>query len=973
MMDSNQNKDEMYVVTFSDFLGVIKRHRKNILIIIAACTVLGALFALNRPVKYVIEASFKERGIANDIPVGNNIGVILSKKSSDKQSEARTWFTSYDLLKKLAITLDLNGGIYPKRKPFINFHRVMWNNFKVEYAYYRKRPSPYLKERVRPVYLTDVQYDSELPTILDVTFPSDNEFAITDIYGKKIGEGRYGVPFHGEGFSFVVHRDAQFSLEQAIYEISLNSPYRVAKGLKENIAFKNDSLDEELIHLTTLHPDRHRGAQLINSLIALYKIHKVDEQRRVSDEQIAYLEERKSEAQKTLRKAMDEFASEQSKGFETSGFVSTDKALEFLATRQQEYQGRLLSIELENKRLEKVLHEGYVFYDRYSIDGDPSVINQLLHEIRQLKQQADSIKLSLQESPLSFDDDERLAFDRQMGDLEDTEMLIIELRAIDKELANDHLLRPSDSLMNDPRIMLHSWYEKLQDYQQEYEWSQLSASDWKNRKIQFATYINNLIELFEVHEKALRERLANHGDLKEEFKGIDLNLANELFINYNRALNDTETQLVKLQFILDSIQQPKFELNSLTSQLNDSISNDLVAHYSKLLLDLQDDSNRSQKEQERIRNELLRQRKFFEMHIAQSITVHNLTAKLQRNKINSLQKMTLALIQLKISLLDKQLENFITSRISNLNHETLVIEDLLNNVKKEMATIPKKKISEQMMQQRLDQSRDFGREITNLVETKNITNNLEVALSKTVDKAIAPVFPRRANVLLFAVLGMMLGTIGSVFYYCLSEAIKGVTATPENLSEMGLSVSGVYKNQSSDERSVLRRVIQSIVGDVSHEAIAMIGHGSMDVAKGVAKLLSKRGGKAVIVSLSFDGKNSFKSGSCLLDYLEGRCEEPFITKCVDYDLVDSQKVSQFGSELVVSERFSQYLKKVSSHYEWVICVSNSSVATAEGEHMLHLFNRVGVVLHDERVESIKTAIQTAKHDDHKKLTFIWTN
>ncbi|MEM1283167.1 MAG: hypothetical protein AAGG81_06400 [Chlamydiota bacterium] len=969
-MEDHQQTNDPYVVTFSDFLGVIRRHRRNICIAIAVCTFLGAFFALNRPVKYLIKASFKERGFANNDGAGKGIGVLLGRKSSDKQSEAKTWFTSHNLLKNLVLTLDLHGAIYPKNKPFFEFHWVMWNNLKVEYSYYLKRPSPYLKESIRPLFLSHLEYEDELPTILNLQFLSETNYLLTDIYGEEVGLGKFGVPFEGETFKFTVNRDEKYPLEQPVYEVYLNSTDVVAKDLKKIISLKNDPLDEELVHLSTIHPDRQRGAELINTLIAIYKINKSNEQKRVADEQLAYLEERQNEAQKNLKRAMHEFAKEQSKDFETRGFVNTDRALEFLATRQLEYQRRLLAIDLENKRLEKVLKEGYVFYDRYTVDGDSTVINQLLQEIRQLRQQADSIKLSLQESPIAFDEDEGIAFDRQMADLEDTQQLIMELRAIEKELANNHLLLPSDSLMNDPRIMLHSWYEKLKDYQQEYEWSQLSPSDWENRKMQFATYIKNLIKLFEVHEKALRERLAHHGELKDEFKGIDLNLANELFIGYNRALNETETQLVKLQFILDSIQQPKFELNSLSSQLNDSISRDLVSNYSRLLLDLQDESNRSQKEQERIRNELLRQRKFLEMHITQSISVLNLTADLQRNKIGALQKMTLALIQLKISLLEKQLENFITSRISNLNNEKLVIEEELHSVKREMATIPELKISEQIMQQRLEQSRDFRREITHLVESKNITNNLEVVLSKTVDEAIAPIFPRTPNVLLFALIGMVLGAFGSVFYYCLIEAIKGVTLTAENLREMNLHVAGEITS-SSDDKSVYRRAIQQLTsGPTPKGSIAVVGHGSMKMAKGLAALLQKRGDSVVIVSLAFESKGALHSGGCLLDFLEGGGDFPEAGQIDGINYLGPRRVSSFGSELIASEHFSRFVEQMEKRYRWVLCVSDASVATAEGELVVSLFHRACVVLNDERLETIRDVIRMAKQESSIYMSFI---
>lgn len=965
-MHDKQNRNEIYVVTFSDFLSLLKKHRRKIGLIIAICTILGVLWALTRPLEYLTEASFKERGMATPESMGKNVGLLLGKKSSERQSEARTWFTSYTLLKKLAIALNLHAEIYPKRTFLINFPSVIGNNLKIEYAHYRGRPSPYLQEPHRPLKLVDVEYEDELPLFLEISFPSESTYRVTDSHGKEWGIGSYDIPFRGGGYAFTVHRDREASLEYPNYEIVLHSPHRVAEELKKAITIKNDTFDEEVVHLSTIQPDRYRGANLLNTLIALYKVHKTKEQRRISEEQLSYLEERQNEAEKTLRKAMDDFAYEQSKDFETHGFVNTERALEFLTTRLQDYQRRLLAIDLENKRLEKVMNQGDLFYERYIVDGDSTVIGELLQEIRKLKQQGDSIKLSLQETPPAFDDSAGIAFDRQMGDLEDTQQLIMELRAIDRELENNHLIPPSDTLINDPRILLHSWYEKLKGDQKAYKEAQLSPSEWENRKLQFGGYIRNLIQLFSVHEKAMRERLAHHGDLKEEFKGIDLHLANELFISYNRALNETETQLVKLQFILDSLQQPKFELNSLASHLNDSISNNLITLYSKLLLDLQDNSNRSQKEQERIRDELLRQRKFLEMHMTQSIGLLHATANLQKNKIHSLQTMTLALIQLKISLLENQVEHFFANRINNLKNEKFTIEELVLSVKREMAAIPEKKISEQLMQQRLEQSRDFGREITRLVESKNITNNLEVVLSQAVDEAIAPLFPRRPQVLFFAFLGMAIGTVASLFYYCLIEAMKGVAATPENLTENGFFVAGMITAES-DALPVFRKVIQKIATE-GKEPISVIGYGSLKVAERLAQLLSKRGDSTLIVALS---STPTRQGSCLMDFLERGGKPPSALKCEDFDYIGFDRTSPFSAELIASERFAQFMETMVPLYRWVLCVSDTAIATSEGEQLFYMYKRACILLRGERIEEIQAVLDRAKCDKERSLAFIF--
>jgi len=566
-----------------------------------------------------------------------------------------------------------------------------------------------------------------------------------------------------------------------------------------------------------------------------------------------------------------------------------------------------------------------------------------------------------------------------MAESDDILLLLSELKIIRNEINNDNLVVPSDELINDPRIMLKSWYEKLQEYKLEYQSSTISKADWETRKIQFKEYLSNLIQLFEVHEKAIRQRLAHHGDLKEEFKGINLSLAHELFLNYNRELNVADTQILKYQWILENIQKPDFELNSLSTQLEDPISKNIITKYSTLLLKYQDINNLSNKEQLRIKDELLRQRKFLEMHITQTLQIANLSVDLLKSKTNSLQKVSLALIQQQISLLEKQLENYITNRIHNLVHEKSVLVEQLKKITDDIAKIPYKKISEQLIHQKLDQSRDFGKEITHLVESKNISNNLEIVQSRAIDIAVAPVFPKRPMLFLFIIAGSFFGATAASFFLYVREALRGVQVSEENLKEIGMHVSGSLSKKFSPTKTIplldsdlaiIRRVANQLYDD-KNNCTLLIGSNRIDISTHLATLGHRKGLKCLILPISFND-NTHESNKGLLQYLKGEINEPTIVTEGDYYVMPSGGISRYGVELISSSKFKTLIDDLSNQYDWIIATSTAIPTSAEAETTMEIFDSISLVLNKERLEALDGIRNFQKIHGDTQITFLFS-
>jgi len=741
MAAQKPSEEQDPILTFSDFIHVVKKSYRKILYTALTFALIAAAYTLTRPVTYQFIASFKDKGNVN--ASNSPIGSLLGGGSSSTQSEAVTWMKSLKIQKRLIKRNNLQAVINYKNPPKTRYLTRINNNLRIDYASLLDRPYPNLLPYEFPLTVTDVKYGGELPLHFTINFIDSTQFKISKKTGEYIGQGTLGTLFAHDNYTFTLNLKESEQLPKDTLTLELKPLDPLAEKFSSTFVFQTDNKDKTLVNIFFKHPDKYLGAQIINDLMSLYKQHQQEEHLRITQEQVAYLQRRQAEAKQNLQKAMEVYAQEQSNDVKANGFPNAETALKFLASKQQEYQDRLIAIDLESKRLTKAFEEGLSFYESYIPKSDPAFINALMSEIRKYKQDADGIELSIHQFPASFEESKSHTLTKHMSELENVQAKIDETKAILAEINQDNLIVPSQRLMNDQRFLIKSWHEKLKEYLAEKELGKLSEKDWNSRKGQFVEYLTNLLQLFEVHSKALRDRLSHQGDIYDEFKGINLEIARELFFAHNKELNNIESQLLTYQFVLDNLQHKDFELNSLNNLLKDQISQNLINNYSTLLFTLQDESNRSFKEQDRIKNELLRVRKFLEMHISQCMQVQNLSADLFRGKIYALQKASLALMKQHLSLLDKQMRDYISTRTNNLHQERQIIKDHLEELKSTMSILPRQWLSQQLMNYQYEMSKDFGREISHLVESKNITGNLEVVQSSPVNLAFTPLYPKK--------------------------------------------------------------------------------------------------------------------------------------------------------------------------------------------------------------------------------------
>ncbi len=89
--------------------------------------------------------------------------------------------------------------------------------------------------------------------------------------------------------------------------------------------------------------------------------------------------------------------------------------------------------------------------------------------------------------------------------------------------------------------------------------------------------------------------------IPSDMKGIDLEMANRLYLTHADKLNTLEINQRQNNFILEQLQDPAFEVSSISGAVQDSVSADIIKRSAQATLELKETDYRSQRELERVR------------------------------------------------------------------------------------------------------------------------------------------------------------------------------------------------------------------------------------------------------------------------------------------------------------------------------------------------------------------------------------
>lgn len=979
MKAEKHKPDDEFLLSFSDLWLICKKGKSQIIFGMIFCALLGCLYTLSKPIEYRVEATFKEKSRSQS-GLNKSLSAMFFSGIGDAESEAITLMKSRKLMEHLVKKKGLQAVISSKEASSSVFPiKTMKENLIVEYAYFKKRKNPALPDSIHPLEVQNITFAGETPLPLEILFRTEEDFVVFE-NKQPIGSGKLNTPFKTDGYEFTLTIKDQTPQSAQEFILTLLPLASTAEDLSKKFTLESDRFDKTLIKLHFKDRDRHKAADLLNDFMGLYQNYLQTEHQRLANTQLTYLEKRQEEMGAQLHALMSSHAKMLSSDVTNTGFADSEKAMDFLASSQASYKQKLMNVDLEISRLEKAKEEGVNSYEKF-ISKEES---NLTSEIRSLKQQADSLDLALRYSSPIDPKALQESFFAQLAQLDEIKTFGNEAKLILASLEQAAFEIPATKLVDNSKFMVHTWYEKLNETQnalQQASENDLSSKkvEWDNCKASFTAYLINLIHLFDVHQRSIEERLAHQQVPQEEFQGINLNIAKELYLDYSREINELQAKVIQDQFILRQIDDPEFEVTSLSAVLGDSVSIEMISKASSLILAIKDRENRSQKEVDRLKTELALQKGFLSTHLVQQIQLLNLHIQHLKEKIQQTQSTLLTLIQEQITILQNHMSEYIADRLSNLKLERSLIKKSIDEIRFDMANLPENWVNEKLIDQQMEINIKMVEELVKLVESKNINNNLEMVLSAPLDTAIAPIHPKSPRILFYALLGTIGGAFLSIGWIFLKSITNGIQATSENLQLAGHHVSGKITKASADvmldgDLDTLRRLCSFLEpadsAELSEEGKTLLlakGNGS-DYSASLAALMSKKGLRVIVIPLSFNASAESKELPGLLQYLEGKAEEPKILRSHGYDYISAGGFSRFSNELIGSHRFYKFLQNLNQRYDWIIAVTEAPLQSAETEGLLDYFPYAAINIKEELLEELKNYTSASKNG--KKVTFI---
>ena len=970
-MKIRKDQDDQFLVSFADLMLLLRKHKKTILNWSLAVGFLGIAFALIHPIRYRAEGTFREKGVKANNMSNTSVIQLLSGAPTGIESEAASLMTSRRILKDVVEKLHLQGNLRLKSDSDTTPKVIKQNLSLVWATTFRRSPQPVLQEISCPLEIKSLSFFGEFPTELRINLLADGLFEVHE-GEKSVGKGKLGEPYSTGELSFtLIHSNLKNERAVNSYLLTANPLQNTIKDLHSVLKVEPSKLDKTLLKLNYEHRNRHLASQIVNSIMESYQNYLKDYHAEVAMNQLEYLNQRRDQLTDKLNELMKKHADYLTDDLSNSGFIEASKEIDFLAKSQHEYKQKMLDNELEIKRLTNIKPGSLAYYHRYSNnEGDPAFINSILSDMRSLKQQRDALEIELQKKSAGQGDNLQHSFEQQINELREVQQNIAELRQVTEQFQQERLAENS-KIMDDPRFLLKRWFERMQKAQAE------GSSNLKETKENFQYYLDNLARSFGVHERILQERLTHQQNPSGEYKGISLEVATNLYLDYSKQHVQNEGAIRQNLFFIRQIEDPNFEITSLSSGLGDEISNNMIRKASELLLNLRDQKNQSTKEQERIKEELNLQRTFLSMHLNQMVHLMGLNNELLDEKIFALENISLELIHQRISLMEQNLHDYLKSRLNNLQQEKILIQRHLDNIHAEMANLPQKWVSEKLLTQEVETNQKIVEEIAKLVESKNISHNLDVIQSSPVDLATPPLHPITTKFFLWGFLGFFLGgCIGSG--YILGKAVKtGMPATANNLNLMGFHVSGMIQDPGSFQnknRETLRRLQtyfdETEMKDIPGAKTALLLEGKgPHYASDLAELFVKRGKRVLILDLNFDDTHKISLPG-LLQYLEGSISHLPIRRRKNSDWVDAGGYTSHMIEMVHSPAFLKLMDEIKEQYDWILAFTSTPPVSGEAESLLALFPYAAITLTDEIIDDLTIFVRSQELHSGQMITFM---
>lgn len=879
-------------ISYADLQNLYQRLKPKIKIAAIIGALAVAAYRIVQPPTYVAEATFKQS--SGKVEQNYDLKNFFRTLVQDTESSAASLMFSQKLLRRAIEDLGWQAHAASRTSS------VIADNIKMMIGFPISDPDLFS--------FKDVHFDGEKPLSFWLRFESPDVYEILTIKETPLCKAHLGEKIEVDDASLTLEKTPKNFKIGKLYPLTV-LPYRaVTSSVKGQFTIKPSPQDRSVLTLKFGDRSRDRATSFLNHIMAIYQAYLKEENQALADAQLKYLEKRQEELNGTLDKSLLEHVAYLKQTVGDKGFIGLHQEIEMLATPQENYNKQLFDIEFELSHLSIEEYSPTTFAQEYL----QKRLDPIDQEFRNLvSQQTGQTEIELSEA-------------------------VSLLEQVEK---NETLLKPKNPTFASLIARLKNAPDSA------------TASEAKQR---LTAHLRDFIQSLHLKQKVLEEESFYAKTLESDFRGLDLDSARSLHVQYHTSLDSLHTGMKQLLYLRDHIDDPHCELGSLVSILPDGITQEMVGKASQLEFQLQDALNRSEKEHERYREALALQKQYIANHISHTIELQKIRAELTKEKIASLQQLMLDL----------------------LKREKKLIEDKLQDLKNQMAGLPEQWRLENLLKLKTDLAKGMMEGLTHLTESKVLNRHLYHVESRPLDAAFASPAPKPPRLLLFA----LFGAAAAAFFTYLAGFVKGIAcgfpASSDTLKLFGEHTCGIlsslcdapFSEIGEKDLETLRRVA-AFLHELKKEkglAVALLGEKNSNFSKSLASILAIRGKKTAILDCNFDGIVSSEDIPGLWQYLTAQQPSLNIRRLQDFDFVPSGGTTRHATELFTKDRFSSLILELQAEYDFILVTNRAPLSSAEALELAKHTDAAIVCFVDEPLDDLSFYRQKEKQN----VTFV---
>lgn len=905
-------RKELQFLHYADVKRYLKKRNKRWVLITLVGACLGLLGALAKDPEYALEATFKEAAMQTDSSSTHLLKTLFKTPGSlDVGTPALTVMKSRQFLKKVIEKSGLQAELLP---PTLYRKIIKKINRGQDGSFLRVAVAKYRGVQRKKFY---------------VEFLENELLKITSLDGKLKLIQHYLKPLYIEDIEVVFSSDCSKWICGKKFLLELNPMQKVLEHMTKKLKLKLRKGDSSLIELGYQDKDPRRGVFFLNSIMQAYKQYLVEENERIAEAQLVYLNKRQNEIAARLDETLQEHVKYLQETLGEKGFMSLHQELEIVENKKKKHQQRLMEIDLDIDKLSRVKKHKLFACHEQALGQEALSYQQRLLGLKQQKDTLDLGKLM------------RLSGSK----CSPREFSIKHLKIQPTYTSRDFM--EGKAGRDNPLPVIFNLKKKLRGLHQSREMTLLSRDVFhpleeqkrvKELKSQVVKRLKedreqesllHLLHLLDVKEGMLKHQLGDERIIPVEFQGIDLATTKRLHENYTHELDLCEKQTIECGEALKKIQEESLEPSSLIAFVEDGISQQLVKEMMQKFSSCKQEKYFSEKDRMRLQEELFSKKQELKVHLVQKKKLAEQYKAGCENKLVLLQQVMSNLINQEIVIVEKQMEQILEERLNVLIAEKRYVDDQLEKLQQEMQGIPQKWLIENKLQLQSDMNVSIMEGMTQLVESKNVEHHLVQVESKTMDEAYIPLKPESTSVVLAVFLG---GFLTLAFFIGISLFIKVYRGFPLSLEGMeyrGFKGAGVFSKDlvsldtlSFKDLEVLRKQV-NFIAPQANKCIGVILNQQLDYTHLLIELLQLTGLKVVVAAY---------------------------------------ESSRYSVESLSKVEFQTFLAELQKDYDKVFLVAKCRPNTSEAYKLRGLCHSLLITLDEESIEDLYPYIEWEGED-----------